>query len=85
MLTMGIPGLVLLLSFFAVPAVAAWRRGDIVLLSYVFAVAFSGLFEALLNRQMGIMFVALFCCLVCTNEEVEPERLLHKVAGLQSR
>ena len=85
MLTMGIPGLVLLLSFFAVPAVAAWRRGDIVLLSYVFAVAFSGLFEALLNRQMGIMFVALFCCLVCTNEEVEPELLLHKVAGLQNR
>ena len=85
MLTMGIPGLVLLLSFFAVPAVAAWRRGDIVLLSYVFAVAFSGLFEAIMNRQMGIMFVALFSCLVCMNEEVEPERLLHKVAGLQSR
>ncbi len=85
MLTMGIPGLVLLLSFFAVPAVAAWRRGDIVLLSYVFAVAFSGLFEAIMNRQMGIMFVALFCCLVCMNEEVEPERLLHKVTGLQSR
>lgn len=59
-LTMGIPGLLLLLAALAVPAVMAWRRRDFILMSLIFSVAFSGLFEAILNRQMGIMFCGLF-------------------------
>ena len=60
MLTMGIPGLLLLLAVLAVPTVMAWRRRDFILISLIFSFAFSGLFEAILNRQMGIMFVGLF-------------------------
>lgn len=64
-LTMGIPGLLLLLALFVVPAVAAFKRNDFMVYSFLFSFAFSGLFEALLNRQMGIMFFALFWML-CT-------------------
>ena len=60
MLTMGIPGLLLLLAALAEPTVMAWRRRDFILMSFIFSFAFSGLFEAILNRQMGIMFVGLF-------------------------
>ena len=57
LLTTGIPGLLLLLALLAVPSVEAVRQRDLVLLSFVFTVAFSGLFEALFNRQMGIMYI----------------------------
>lgn len=59
LLTTGIPGLLLLLALLAVPSVEAVRQRDLVLLSFVFTVAFSGLFEALFNRQMGIMYIGL--------------------------
>ncbi|MBQ6237828.1 MAG: O-antigen ligase family protein [Bacteroidales bacterium] len=67
-LTMGIPGLLLLLAALAVPAVMAWRRRDFILMSLIFSVAFSGLFEAILNRQMGIMFVGLFWMILLASQ-----------------
>lgn len=67
-LTMGIPGLLLLLAALAVPAVMAWRRRDFILMSLVFSVAFSGLFEAILNRQMGIMFIGLFWMILLASQ-----------------
>jgi len=72
-LTMGIPGLLLLLAALAVPAVMAWRRRDFILMSLVFSVAFSGLFEALLNRQLGIMFIGLFWMILLASQEVRTE------------
>ena len=60
MLTMGIPGIVLLLLLLGVTAAIAWKQREFVLLSLLFSFAFCGLFEALLNRQMGIMFLGLF-------------------------
>lgn len=60
MLTMGIPGIVLLLLLLGVTAAIAWKQSEFVLLSLLFSFAFCGLFEALLNRQMGIMFLGLF-------------------------
>jgi len=71
MLTMGIPGLLLLLAALAVPAVMAWRRRDFILMSLIFSVAFSGLFEAILNRQMGIMFCGLFLMMVMASQRGE--------------
>ena len=73
MLTMGIPGLLLLLAALAVPTVMAWRRRDFILISLIFSFAFSGLFEAILNRQMGIMFVGLFWMILLASQEVRTE------------
>lgn len=73
MLTMGIPGLLLLLAALAVPTVMAWRRRDFILISLIFSFAFSGLFEAILNRQMGIMFVGLFWMVLLASQEVRTE------------
>ena len=73
MLTMGIPGLLLLLAALAVPTVMAWRRRDFILMSFIFSFAFSGLFEAILNRQMGIMFVGLFWMILLASQEVRTE------------
>ena len=73
MLTMGIPGLLLLLAALAVPTVMAWRRRDFILMSLIFSFAFSGLFEAILNRQMGIMFVGLFWMILLASQEVRTE------------
>lgn len=72
-LTMGIPGLLLLLAALAVPTVMAWRRRDFILMSLIFSFAFSGLFEAILNRQMGIMFVGLFWMILLASQEVRTE------------
>lgn len=72
-LTMGIPGLLLLLAALAVPTVMAWRRRDFILMSFIFSFAFSGLFEAILNRQMGIMFVGLFWMVLLASQEVRTE------------
>lgn len=72
-LTMGIPGLLLLLAALAVPTVMAWRRRDFILISLIFSFAFSGLFEAILNRQMGIMFVGLFWMILLASQEVRTE------------
>ncbi len=71
MLTMGVPGLVLLLALLGVPAFMAWRRRDFIAMSLLFSFAFSGLFEALLNRQMGIMFLGLFWLILMASEEKE--------------
>ena len=59
-LTMGIPGILLLLAVFIVPAVGAYKRRDFITLSLIYSIAFSGLFEAVLNRQMGVVFMGLF-------------------------
>ncbi|MBO4307812.1 MAG: O-antigen ligase family protein [Bacteroidales bacterium] len=77
LLVVGIPGLALMLAILAVPAVMAFRRWDILMLGYLFAVAFSGLFEAILDRQMGIMFTGLFFAVLCATahkEEGEPAK-----------
>ncbi|MBP5190773.1 MAG: O-antigen ligase family protein [Bacteroidales bacterium] len=69
-LTTGIPGLLLLFAVLVTPVVMAWKRKDFILLSLVFSIAFSGLFEALLNRQMGIMFIGLFWMIVIASEHI---------------
>ena len=63
-LATGIPGLALLLALLIVPAVEALRRRDIIMLSFLLVFAISGMFEAILNRSIGIYFFALFAPLL---------------------
>ena len=38
----------------------AYKRRDFITLSLIYSIAFSGLFEAVLNRQMGVVFMGLY-------------------------
>ena len=71
LLVVGIPGLALMLAILVVPAVVAFRRWDLTMLGFLFTVAFSGLFEAILDRQMGIMFTGLFFAFLCASADKE--------------
>lgn len=73
MVSMGIPGILLLLAVFIVPAVGAYKKREFITLSLIYSVAFSGLFEAVLNRQMGIMFFGLFLFILLANNSKEDE------------
>ena len=73
MLTMGIPGILLLLAVFVVPAVGAYKRRDFITLSLIYSIAFSGLFEAILNRQMGVVFVGLFWFILLAGHNKESD------------
>lgn len=73
MVTMGIPGILLLLAVFVVPAVGAYKRRDFITLSLIFSIAFSGLFEAVLNRQMGVVFMGLFWFILMAGEKKSGE------------
>ena len=70
-LTMGIPGILLLLAVFVVPAVGAYKRDDFIMLSLLFSITFSGLFEAVLNRQMGVVFMGLFWFVLLSGNRLE--------------
>ena len=59
-MSMGLPGLLLLVAMFVVPSVHAVRRRDITLMAFLFAFLLTGMFEAILNRQMGLMFVGMY-------------------------
>lgn len=74
MLTMGIPGILLLLAVFIVPAVGAYKRRDFITLSLICSIAFSGLFEAVLNRQMGVVFMGLFSFILLAAGDKETEQ-----------
>lgn len=58
----GIAGLLLLLSFFIVPAVMFFRdrKCDIVFLAFLFIFAFNALFESVFEVQSGVFFFVLF-------------------------
>ncbi len=71
MLTMGIPGIALLLLLLGATTVIAWKQRDFILLSLLFSFAFCGLFEALLNRQMGIMFIGLFWMMLLSSGKTQ--------------
>lgn len=68
-LTTGIPGILLLLALFVFSAIKAFRAHDIIMLSFVVCVGLTGMFESLLNRQMGIMFIGLVGMLLLSGEK----------------
>lgn len=61
MLALGVPGLLVMLVWLLMPLWLAWRRkrGFWEVLVLTFIVMFSLLFESMLERQMGLLFVAL--------------------------
>jgi O-antigen ligase len=79
----GIAGLALLLSFFVVPAVLAFknRRFDVVFALFLFMIFFNALFESVFERQAGIMFFVLFFTLMFNAEFVVGEEKESKVLG----
>lgn len=76
LLTIGIPGLLLLLSLLGLFYFIAFKKKDIAMLGWIFSVSFSGLFEAVFDRQMGIMYFAFFYALFClTREDASPSEI----------
>ncbi|MBQ9472934.1 MAG: O-antigen ligase family protein [Bacteroidales bacterium] len=64
----GIPGLLVLVALFAVPLFAAVKERRYLLLALVTIVAFNALFESLFERQMGLIFFAVFCAMLAHAE-----------------
>ena len=58
LLTLGIPGLLLLLAMLVLPVVDASRSKNPELLMLLICFLFVGLFESVISRQMGLMFIA---------------------------
>jgi O-antigen ligase len=57
LLSLGLPGLLLLLAMLALPTVDGYRRRDFELLTLMLTIAICGMFESILSRQMGLMFI----------------------------
>lgn len=80
LLTMGLPGLLLLLAFLGVPAWWALKQRNLLLLTFLFTLVVGALFEAILTRQMGILYCALFYTLLipslghCSACEPDPHK-----------
>lgn len=62
LISVGIIGLLLMLSFFVLPLVLMIKRKkyDIVYLSFMFIILFNAVFESIFERQLGIIFFLLF-------------------------
>lgn len=58
LLSLGLPGLLLLLAILALPTIDGYRRRDFELLTLMMTIAIGGMFESILSRQMGLMFIA---------------------------
>lgn len=57
LLSMGLPGLLLLLALLALPTIDGYRRRDFDLITLMFAITLGGLFESVISRQIGLMFI----------------------------
>lgn len=68
LLSLGIPGVLLLLAMLVLPAYDGYHRRDFDLMSLIFAVALSGLFESILSRQMGLMFIVPLWYVIASSE-----------------
>lgn len=68
-MTTGVVGLLLMLALMLVPMVYAWHRKNIFMLLTIMMIAVSMLFESMLERQMGYVFVALIMTLFAIDGE----------------
>ncbi len=68
-MTTGIVGLLILMSMMLLPMVYAWCRQNIFMLLTITMIAVSMLFESMLERQMGYVFVALIMTLFAIDGE----------------
>ena len=65
-ISIGILGLLLLLGYFVVPIVffAINKRWDVVMLLFLFSIAFNAMFEAVFETQTGILYFNFIFCLL---------------------
>ena len=65
-ISIGILGLLLLLGYFVVPIVffAINKRWDVVMLLFLFSIAFNAVFEAVFETQTGILYFNFIFCLL---------------------
>lgn len=65
-ISIGILGLLLLLGYFVVPVVffAINKRWDVVMLLFLFSIAFNAVFEAVFETQTGILYFNFIFCLL---------------------
>ena len=65
-ISIGILGLLLLLGYFVVPIVffAINKRWDMVMLLFLFSIAFNAVFEAVFETQTGILYFNFIFCLL---------------------
>ena len=57
LLSLGLPGLLLLLAMLALPTVDGYQKHDFELMTLMLAITVSGMFESVLSRQMGLLFI----------------------------
>lgn len=71
-LTVGLPGLLILLSILIFPIISplktAHKERKTLFLALISPIALSGLFESILERQMGIIFLCFFYCLIFSSQ-----------------
>ncbi len=70
-IALGIPGLSILLSFFAFGLITAYRKRNIIFLSFLILLSIQMLFESMLEQQAGVIFITLFFTLFCIWEGKE--------------
>lgn len=58
LLSLGFPGLLFLIALFALPTIDGYRRRDFELMTLMMSIVIGGMFESVLSRQMGLMFIA---------------------------
>ena len=65
-ISIGILGLLLLLAYFVVPIVffAVNKQWDVVMLLFLFSIAFNAVFEAVFETQTGILYFNFIFCLL---------------------
>ena len=74
-LAVGIVGLIILLAILLCPLLIPQKTSNkeqfILFTILLLPVAFSGLFESILERQMGILFLCYFYCLIFSTQYIE--------------
>lgn len=64
-IALGIPGLSILISFFAFGLITAYRKRNIIFLSFFLLMSIQMLFESMLEQQAGVIFITLFYSFFC--------------------
>lgn len=70
-IALGIPGLSVLLSFFAFGFITAYRKRDIIFLCFLLLMSIQMLFESMLEQQAGVIFITLFFTFFCLWDKPE--------------
>ena len=68
-IALGIPGLVFLFGFIVMGLITAYRKRNLIFLSFILLISIHMLFESMLEQQAGVIFITLFYALFCIWEK----------------